>query len=48
MNITYCETIPNIETYYDLRKSVDWNNFCVEQKLVTAGMRMRFTSFLTK
>lgn len=31
MNITYCETIPNIETYYDLRKSVDWNNFCVEQ-----------------
>ena len=31
MNITYSENIPDIETYYDLRKSVDWNNFCPEQ-----------------
>ena len=31
MAITYSQQIPNLQTYYDLRKSVDWNNFCPEQ-----------------
>lgn len=31
MSIEYIEATPDIQTYYDLRESVDWNNFCVEQ-----------------
>lgn len=31
MNISYHEIVPDIKTYYDLRASVDWNNFCIEQ-----------------
>ena len=32
MEIVYYETIPDLETYFELRKSVDWkNNFCLEQ-----------------
>ena len=31
MNISYHEIVSDIKTYYDLRASVDWNNFCVEQ-----------------
>ncbi|MCR5772723.1 MAG: GNAT family N-acetyltransferase [Butyrivibrio sp.] len=31
MAITYSQQIPDLQTYYDLRKSVDWNNFCPEQ-----------------
>ncbi|SCY12785.1 GNAT family N-acetyltransferase [Butyrivibrio sp. INlla14] len=31
MRITYHEIIPDLETYFELRASVDWNNFSVEQ-----------------
>ena len=30
MDITYSETIPDLDTYFELRKSVEWNNFCPE------------------
>lgn len=29
--ITYCETVPDLNTYFELRESVDWNNFSAEQ-----------------
>ena len=29
--ITYSNNIPDVETYHDLRKSVDWAVFCREQ-----------------
>lgn len=29
--ITYHEIIPDVDTYFELRTSVDWNNFSVEQ-----------------
>lgn len=32
MEIVYYETIPDLDTYFELRRSVDWkNNFCPEQ-----------------
>ena len=31
MKIVYSETIPDLDTYYELRSSVDWENFCQEQ-----------------
>ena len=31
MNIKYCETIPDLDTYFELRKSVEWNNLSPEQ-----------------
>ncbi|MBO4458855.1 MAG: GNAT family N-acetyltransferase [Butyrivibrio sp.] len=31
MNIEYVEATPDIQTYYELRDSVGWNNFCIEQ-----------------
>ncbi len=31
MKIEYLQTTPDIQTYYDLRESVGWNNFCAEQ-----------------
>ena len=31
MAITYTYEIPNLDTYFELRKSVEWNNFCPEQ-----------------
>lgn len=31
MAITYSEKVPDLQTYYDLRESVEWNNFCPEQ-----------------
>lgn len=31
MSIEYINTTPDIQTYYDLRAAVGWNNFCEEQ-----------------
>ena len=31
MEITYHELKPDVDTYFELRKSVEWNNFCPEQ-----------------
>ena len=31
MTIEYLETTPDIQTYFELRDSVGWKNFCVEQ-----------------
>ena len=31
MAIAYTEETPDLETYFELRKSVEWNNFCPEQ-----------------
>ena len=31
MEIRYYEEKPDIETYYELRTSVGWDNFCIEQ-----------------
>ena len=31
MNISFTDVIPDVETYHDLRASVDWAVFCKEQ-----------------
>ncbi len=42
MGIRYCEEKPDLETYYDLRASVDFKNFCPEQSQKALDKREYF------
>ena len=42
MDIKYFEEKPDIDTYYELRTSVGWNNFCKEQTQAAINNRSYF------
>ena len=42
MEIKYCEERPDLETYYELRATVDFKNFCPEQSQKALDKRDHF------